>query len=71
MRAWHDRVPGTVTEDKLLQAVNILADIVENDGAAFRPLYLHIRQRLAELRSEQNSDAAEHTQAIASKSKVA
>jgi hypothetical protein len=57
MTAWpnHDREP--ITEEKLLKAVNILADLVELKGPAFRPLYLSLRQHLAELRS-QNGAAA-------------
>ncbi|WP_262267271.1 MULTISPECIES: hypothetical protein [Microvirga] len=52
----HDR--GPITEEKLLKAVNILADIVEQNGPAFRPLYLSLRQQLAELRLQQSADAA-------------
>jgi hypothetical protein len=58
MTAWlnHDR--GPITEEKLLKAVNILATIVEEKGPAFRPLYLSLRQQLADLRLQQGAEAA-------------
>jgi hypothetical protein len=65
----HDR--GLITEKKLLKAVNILADIVETNGPAFRPLYLSLRQQLAELRLQRGAEAALATIAAQGESKVA
>ena len=39
MTEWHHRESGPITEEKLVRAVHILADIVEKHGPAFRPLY--------------------------------
>jgi hypothetical protein len=39
MNEWHQRDHSPITEEKLVRAVHILADIVENSGSAFRPLY--------------------------------
>jgi hypothetical protein len=58
MTEWHQRDHGPVTEEKLLKAVNILADIVEEKGPAFRPLYLSLRQQLADLRRQPGAEAA-------------
>jgi hypothetical protein len=71
MTEWHQRDHGPVTEEKLLKAVNILADIVEEKGSAFRPLYLSLRQQLAELRLQQGADAALGAIAARGESKVA
>ena len=59
MSEWHPREHGPVTEEKLVRAVHILADIVEDHGQAFRPLYQDLRQQLAELRLQQASAPAE------------
>jgi hypothetical protein len=71
MTAWlnHDR--GPITEEKLLKAVNILADLVEEKGAAFRPLYLSLRQQLAEFRLQQGAEAALEAISARSGTKVA
>ena len=58
MTEWHQRERGPITEDKLAKAVHILADIVEKDGAAFRPLYQELRRNLAEFRLQKQADAA-------------
>jgi hypothetical protein len=58
MTAWLNQDRGPITEEKLLKAVNILADIVEEKGPAFRPLYLSLRQQLADLRLQQGAEAA-------------
>jgi hypothetical protein len=71
MSEWHHQDPGPVTEEKLLKAVNILADIVETNGPAFRPLYLSLRQQLAELRLQKGAEAALVTIAAQGESKVA
>lgn len=71
MSEWHHQDPGPVTEEKLLKAVNILADIVETNGPAFRPLYLSLRQQLAELRLHKGAEAALVTIAAQGESKVA
>jgi hypothetical protein len=57
MSEWHHREHGPVTEEKLVRAVHILADIVEQHGPAFRPLYQDLRRQLAELRQGQATDA--------------
>ncbi|MEZ0170986.1 hypothetical protein [Microvirga sp. TS319] len=58
MTEWHHRDRGPITEDKLLKAVHILADIVESHGATFRPLYHDVRQQLGDFRQQQQADAA-------------
>ncbi|MXQ10097.1 hypothetical protein [Microvirga makkahensis] len=58
MTQWHHRDRGPITEEKLLKAVHILADIVENHGSVFRPLYHDVRQQLAEFRIQEQADAA-------------
>jgi len=55
MSEWHHREHGPITEEKLVRAVHILADIVEEHGPAFRPLYQDLRRQLAELRQEQQA----------------
>ena len=55
MSEWHHREHGPITEEKLVRAVLILADIVEEHGSAFRPLYQDLRRQLAELRQEQQA----------------
>ncbi|PVE21771.1 hypothetical protein DC522_24720 [Microvirga sp. KLBC 81] len=59
MTAWQHRERGPITEEKLLRAVNILADIVEQHGPAHRPLYQDVKRELAEFRRrQQESNAA-------------
>ncbi|EIM30357.1 hypothetical protein [Microvirga lotononidis] len=65
----HDREP--ITEEKLLKAVNILADLVERNGPAFRPLYLSLRQQLSDLRLQQGAEAALEAIAARGGTKVA
>lgn len=65
MSEWHHQDRGPVTEEMLLRAVNILADIVEQQGSAFRPLYHDLRQQLAAFRLNKQADAA--TAAIAAR----
>ena len=71
MMAWHQRERGPVSEEKLLKAVNILADVVEQNGQAFRPLYLSLRQQLSEFRLQQGAEAALAEITTRSTSKVA
>ena len=71
MSEWHQRDPGPVTEEKLVRAVHILADIVESDGPAFRPLYQDMRQQLANLRLQQQAEAAAKARAAQGDTKVA
>ena len=49
MSEWHQRDHVPMTEEKLVRAVHILADIVETNGPAFRPLYHDLRQQLTDL----------------------
>jgi hypothetical protein len=70
MSEWHHREHGPITEEKLVRAVHILADIVEDHGQAFRPLYQDLRQQLAELRL-QRASAAAGARATQGKTKVA
>jgi hypothetical protein len=58
MSEWHQRDHGPITEEKLVRAVHILADIVETNGPAFRPLYQDMRQQLVDLRLQQAEAAA-------------
>lgn len=71
MSEWHHREHGPVTEEKLVRAVHILADIVEEHGPAFRPLYQDLRRQLAELRQGQQALEAADARAAQSASKVA
>jgi hypothetical protein len=71
MSEWHHREYRPITEEKLVRAVHILADIVEDHGPAFRPLYQDIRQQLAELRQQQQARAAAEARAVQPGSKVA
>ncbi len=71
MSEWHHREHGPVTEEKLVRAVHILADIVEEHGPAFRPLYQSLRRQLAELRQEQQANEAADASAAQTASKVA
>ena len=71
MSEWHQRDHGPVTEEKLVRAVHILADIVEANGSAFRPLYQDMRQQLADLRVRQQAEAAAKTRAEQTGRKIA
>ena len=71
MSEWHQRDHGPITEEKLLRAVHILADIVETNGSAFRPLYQDMRQQLADLRLQQKAEAAAKARATQGETKVA
>ncbi len=71
MSEWHHREHGPITEEKLVRAVHILADIVEEHGPAFRPLYQDLRRQLAELRQEQQAIKAADAKAAQTASKVA
>ena len=71
MSEWHQRDHVPVTEEKLVRAVHILADIVETNGSAFRPLYQDIRQQLADLRLQQQAEAAARARAAQDSTKVA
>jgi hypothetical protein len=71
MTEWHSRDSGPITEEKLVRAVHILADIVEEHGPAFRPLYQDLRQQLADLRLREQASAAAAARAAQSESKVA
>lgn len=71
MTALQHRNRRLITEESLLRAVNILADIVAEQGASFRPLYHQVRQQLAEFRLEQQADAGSRTVAALTESKVA
>ncbi|WP_134494665.1 hypothetical protein [Microvirga pakistanensis] len=71
MTQWHHRDRGPITEEKLLKAVHILADIVEKQSPAFRPLYHDVRQQLAEYRLQEKADTAAATIASLTENKVA
>jgi hypothetical protein len=59
MTTWQHRERGPITEEKLLRAVNILADIVEQHGPAHRSLYQDVKRELEEFRRrQQESNAA-------------
>jgi hypothetical protein len=71
MSEWHHRERGPITEEKLVRAVHILADMVEDHGPTFRPLYQDIRQQLAEHRLREQAAAAAEARAAQGASKVA
>jgi len=66
------RERGPITEEKLLRAVNILADIVERHGPTHRSLYKDLKRELAEFRRlQQESNAAAEQTVATQPSKVA
>jgi hypothetical protein len=67
----HQRNHGSITEEKLVRAVHILADIVETYGPAFRPLYQDLRQQLADVRQQLQAEAAAKARAAQDNTKVA
>jgi hypothetical protein len=71
MSEWHQRDHGPIPEEKLVRAVHILADIVETNGPAFRPLYQDVRQQLADLRLQQQAETAAKLRAAQDNTKVA
>lgn len=71
MSEWHQRDHVRVTEEKLVRAVHILADIVETNGPAFRPLYHDLRQQLADLRLQQQAEASAKPRAAQDSTKAA
>jgi hypothetical protein len=71
MSEWHQRDHVPVTEEKLVRAVHILADIVETNGSAFRPLYHDLRQQLTDLRLQQQAEAAAKARVAQDTTKVA
>jgi hypothetical protein len=71
MTKWHHRDGSPITEEKLVRAVHILADLVEKHGPAFRPLYQDLRQQLVELRLHEQVSAAAATRAAQDESRVA
>ncbi|MFC1457785.1 hypothetical protein ACETIH_13850 [Microvirga arabica] len=71
MSEWHQRDHGPITEEKLVRAVHILADLVEDHGPTFRPLYQDLRQQLAEHRLREQAAAAAEARAAQAGSKVA
>ena len=71
MSEWHQRDHGPITEDKLVRAVHILADMVEDHGPTFRPLYQDVRQQLAEHRLREQAAAAVEARAAQTGIKVA
>jgi hypothetical protein len=71
MSDWYSREHGPITEEKLVRAVHILADIVEEHGPAFRPLYQDMRQQLTDLRLQQQAKAAAEARTAQSTNRVA
>ena len=71
MSEGHHQDRGPVTEEKLLRAVNILADIVEQQGSAFRPLYHDLRQQLVAFRLQKQADATTAAITASREAKVA
>jgi hypothetical protein len=65
MTEWQRREREPITEEKLLRAVNILADIVEQHGPAHRPLYQDVKRELAEFRRLRQENGAAAQQAFA------
>lgn len=71
MGEWHQRNHGSINEEKLVRAVHILADIVETNSPAFRPLYQDLRQQLADVRKQLQAEAAAKARAAQDNTKVA
>ena len=70
MSDWHQREHSPNPEEKVVQAVRVLADIVETNGPAFRPLHQDVRQQLADLRLQQ-AEASAKARAAHDNTKVA
>lgn len=71
MTAWQHREWGPVTEEKLVRAVHALADIVEQHGPAYRPLYQDVKRMLADFRRQQKESNAAAKKALTAQAKVA
>ena len=53
MTMWRERECKPINEERLVRAVNVLAEIVERHGPAYGPLYDSLQQELAEFRRRQ------------------
>jgi len=52
---WQGYERKPVDEERLVRAVNVLAEIMEQHGPAYGPLYDSLQQELAEFRRRQQS----------------
>ena len=55
MEEWQQRKRGPVTEERLVRAVEVLAEIVKQHGPAYSPLYDTLKQELADFRRAHES----------------
>lgn len=53
MTAWQGYERKPISEERLVRAVNVLAEIVEQHGPAHGALYDNLQQELAEFRRRQ------------------
>ncbi len=55
MQELQGRNRGPVTEERLVRAVEVLAEIVKHHGSAFGPLHNTVEQELAAFREQRQS----------------
>lgn len=53
MTMWQGHTCKPIDEERLVRAVNVLAEIIEQHGPAYGPLYDSLQQELAEFRRRQ------------------
>jgi hypothetical protein len=58
MTEWQGRKREPITEDRLERAVAVLAQIVEEHGPSYGPLYESVRQELETFRNLKEATAA-------------
>jgi hypothetical protein len=57
MTEWQERERGPITEERLVRAVNVLAEIVKQHGPAYGPLHESLEQELSRFRRLHRGDA--------------
>lgn len=55
MQEWQGRKREPVTEERLVRAVEVLAEIVKQHGPAYGPLYDAVERELMEFRRQRQS----------------
>lgn len=53
MPTWQGYERKSISEERLVRAVNVLAEIMEQHGSAYAPLYDSLQHELAEFRHRQ------------------
>jgi hypothetical protein len=57
MTEWQERGRGPITEERLVRAVNVLAEIVKQHGPAYSPLFESVEQELRKFRRLHQRDS--------------